>query len=144
MSKSANNIKHRLGGRGFPGLWLGSLGVLLVGCGQPAASPEPATPAPPAVSVAEVVVREVMQWDEFTGHIEAVETVEIRPRVAGYIERFNFKEGQEVKKGEVLFVIDQRPFRAELMRAEAELERAPARNSPVRKRRAPRSSLRSA
>ena len=129
MSKRANTIKHRLrhGGGGFQGFCLASLGVLLVGCGQPAASPEPATPPPPAVSVAEVVVKEVTQWDEFSGHIEAVETVEIRPRVAGYIERFNFKEGQEVKKGEVLFVIDQRPFEAELMRAEAELARMRAR-----------------
>jgi multidrug efflux system membrane fusion protein len=82
--------------------------------------------------VAEVVVKEVTQWDEFTGHIEAVETVEIRPRVAGYIERFNFKEGQEVKKGEVLFVIDQRSFKAELMRAEAELARVRARSQLAR------------
>ncbi|MDQ3582513.1 MAG: biotin/lipoyl-binding protein, partial [Pseudomonadota bacterium] len=59
-----------------------------------------------------VVVKEVTQWDEFTGHIEAVDTVEIRPRVAGYIERLGFKEGKEVQKGAVLFVIDQRSFQA--------------------------------
>jgi multidrug efflux system membrane fusion protein len=110
----------------------GLLGLALAGCSQPAASPEPATPPPPDVSVAEVVVKEVAQWDEFTGHIEAVETVEIRPRVAGYIERFNFKEGKEVKKGEVLFVIDQRSFKAELMRAEAELARVRARSQLAR------------
>ncbi|MGH8593347.1 MAG: efflux RND transporter periplasmic adaptor subunit [Gammaproteobacteria bacterium] len=75
-------------------------------------------------------MKEVTQWDEFSGHIEAVETVEIRPRVAGYIERLSFKHGKEVKKGEVLFVMDQRPFQAELMRAEAELARVRARSVP--------------
>ncbi|MGH7260703.1 MAG: efflux RND transporter periplasmic adaptor subunit [Nitrospiraceae bacterium] len=103
------------------------LSLVLAGCGQPAANPEPVTPPPPAVSVADVVVKEVTQWDKFSGHIEAVETVEIRPRVAGYLERLSFKDGNEVKEGEVLFVIDQRPFKAELMRAEAELARVRAR-----------------
>jgi multidrug efflux system membrane fusion protein len=74
--------------------------------------------------VAEVVVKAVNQWDEFTGHIEAMETVEIQPQVAGYIEQFNFQEGQEVKKGEVLFVIDQRlaaesQAKADILAAEA-------------------------
>ena len=114
------------------GFALGLMSVMVAGCSEPAASPETAAPPPPSVSVAEVVVKEVAQWDEFTGHIKAVETVEIRPRVAGYVERFNFQEGQEVKKGEVLFVIDQRPFKAELMRAEAELARARARSELAR------------
>ncbi|MFN2526611.1 MAG: efflux RND transporter periplasmic adaptor subunit, partial [Actinomycetota bacterium] len=82
--------------------------------------------------MAEVVAKEVAQWDEFTGHIEAVDTVEIRPRVAGYIERLGFKEGKEVKKGAVLFVIDQRSFQAELLRAEADLARAQARSQLAR------------
>ncbi|MEX2123600.1 MAG: efflux RND transporter periplasmic adaptor subunit [Woeseia sp.] len=81
-------------------------------------------PPPPEVSVATVLVKEVRPWDEFTGHIEAVETVELRPRVSGYIERVNYEEGGEVAKGDVLFVIDQRTYRAELARAEAELARA--------------------
>lgn len=81
-------------------------------------------PPPPDVSVATVVVRDVRPWDEFTGHIEAVETVELRPRVSGYIDRVNYEEGGEVQKGDVLFVIDQRTYRAELERAEAELARA--------------------
>jgi multidrug efflux system membrane fusion protein len=88
------------------------------------ATPVPSAPAALAVSVAEVVARDVTQWDEFTGRIEAVESVEVRPRVSGYIERVNFAEGKEVRKGDVLFVIDQRPWRAELARAEAELVRA--------------------
>ena len=110
----------------------GLLAALVAGCNQPAGNPEPAAPPPPVVSVAEVVVKEVAQWDEFTGHIEAVDTVEIRPRVAGYIERLGFKEGKEVKKGEVLFVIDQRSFQAELLRAEADLARAHARSQLTR------------
>lgn len=114
------------------GLALGLMSVIVAGCGEPAASPEIAAPPPPSVSVAEVVVKEVAQWDEFTGHIEALETVEIRPRVAGYVERFYFQEGEEVKKGQVLFVIDQRPFKAELMRAEAELARSHARSALAR------------
>jgi len=81
-------------------------------------------PPPPDVSVATVVVKEVRPWDEFTGHIEAVETVELRPRVSGYIDRVNYVEGGEVNKGDVLFIIDQRTYRAELARAEAELARA--------------------
>lgn len=81
-------------------------------------------PPPPEVSVATVLVKEVRPWDEFTGHVEATETVELRPRVSGYIERVNYVEGGEVQKGDVLFVIDQRTYRAELERAEAELARA--------------------
>ncbi|MGH6634695.1 MAG: efflux RND transporter periplasmic adaptor subunit, partial [Gammaproteobacteria bacterium] len=111
---------------------LGVLAALVAGCIQPAADQSSAKAPPPAVSVAEVLVKEVTEWDEFTGHIEAVETVEIRPRVAGYIERIEFKEGKQVNKGEVLFVIDQRPFQAEFLRAEAELARANARSGLAR------------
>jgi len=62
--------------------------------------------------------------DEFTGRLEAVDAVEIRPRVSGYITRVAFTEGTEVRRGEVLFEIDPRPYAAHLARAEAELERA--------------------
>ena len=87
-----------------------------------------AAPAPqaPQVSVAEAVQREVSDWDEFTGRIEAIESVEIRPRVSGYIERVAFLEGGTIRKGDLLFVIDPRPYRAELDKAEAELVRARA------------------
>jgi multidrug efflux system membrane fusion protein len=100
--------------------------LVLSSCNRGDATPAQ-QPPPPSVSVAEVVTKDVTQWDEFMGHVEAVETVEIRPRVAGYIEKVMFKEGKEVKKGDVLFVIDQRPFKAELARAQAELARAQAR-----------------
>ncbi len=96
--------------------------VLASGC-APQAAP---VPPEPQVSVAEVIERDVSDWDEFTGRIEAIESVEIRPRVSGYIERVAFVEGSIVKKGDLLFVIDPRPYRAELDKAEAELVRARA------------------
>ncbi|MHB0775626.1 efflux RND transporter periplasmic adaptor subunit [Halomonas sp. WWR20] len=99
--------------------------ALLAGCDSQAESTQQAPP-PPEVSVAEVLVQDVRYWDEFTGHVEAVETVELRPRVSGYIERINYTEGQLVDAGDVLFVIDQRPYQAELSRAEADLKRAEA------------------
>lgn len=96
--------------------------VALAGCSSQAAT-EGGMPAP-AVSVAPVLVKEVRQWDEFTGRIEAKESVELRPRVSGYIDKVNYVEGQEVNKGAVLFTIDPRPYRAALARADAELARA--------------------
>ena len=94
--------------------------VFALGCSSPAPSPPP----PPAVTVAEVPEREITDWDEFTGRLEAVDAVQIRPRVSGYIQRVAFDEGNGVKKGQVLFEIDPRPYQAELARAVAELERA--------------------
>jgi RND family efflux transporter MFP subunit len=84
----------------------------------------PAPPPPPSVTAAPVLQRDIAEWDEFSGRLEAVDQVEIRPRVSGYIKRVTFTEGREVRKGEVLFEIDPRPYQAELARAEAELERA--------------------
>jgi multidrug efflux system membrane fusion protein len=98
--------------------------LVLSACNDSQASNAAAAPPAPEVSVAEVVARDVTQWDEFTGRVEAVESVDIRPRVTGYIAQVNFAEGKEVRKGDVLFVIDQRPYRAEFERVEAELARA--------------------
>jgi RND family efflux transporter MFP subunit len=86
-----------------------------------------AAPAPPEVSVARVLVKEIVEYDEFTGRLAAPDSVQIRPRVSGYIDKVQFKEGAEVRKGDVLFVIDQRPYQAELDRAKAELTRAQTR-----------------
>src|ERR1700723_758069 len=80
-------------------------------------------PPPPQVSVATVLEKKVKDWDEFTGRFQAVETVEIRPRVSGYIDRGAFKEGSGVKAGDLLFVIDPRPYQAEYDRAAADLKR---------------------
>jgi RND family efflux transporter MFP subunit len=96
------------------------LGVLTLG----GTSKPPASPPLQAVTVAPVPERVITEWDEFTGRLEAVDQVEIRPRVSGYIRRVAFAEGREVKKGEVLFEIDPRPYQAELARVEAELESA--------------------
>ena len=78
------------------------------------------------VSVAAVIEREVREWDEFSGRLESPQTVEVRPRVSGYIESVHFTAGADVRKGELLFVIDPRPFQAELARADADLARVVA------------------
>lgn len=94
--------------------------LLLAACSPPA----PQAPPPPAVTAAPAIGRTVNEWDEFTGRIEAVGYVEVRPRVSGFIEKVTFTEGKEVKQGDVLFVIDQREYRDALDRAEADLTRA--------------------
>jgi multidrug efflux system membrane fusion protein len=104
-------------------LLIGALSIAgLAGC-RGEAVPEPAPPKP-EVSAAPVVVKDVRRWDEFTGRVEAIESVQLSPRVGGYIESVNFVEGSEVNKGDVLFVIDQRPYRAAAEQARAELARA--------------------
>jgi len=97
--------------------------VALAGCSSEAASVD-AMPPPPEVSVATVLSKPVRHWDEFTGHVTAAESVEARPRVSGYVQRVAYEEGQEVRKGDLLFVIDPRPYRAALARAEARLAQA--------------------
>lgn len=91
-----------------------------------AAKPENAVPAATSVTVAPVVSRSIVEWDEFSGRVEAIEYVDIRPRVAGTIVGVHFKEGQLVKAGDLLFSIDPRPYQAELARAEAEKAQAAA------------------
>ena len=86
----------------------------------------PQMPAP-QVTVAPAVEKVVADWDEFTGHFEAVNSVEVRPRVGGFIERVAFTEGATVHQGDVLFVIDPRPYQAEVARAEAGLAQAKTR-----------------
>jgi len=101
------------------------LTLAIAGCSSEAAAPAGAPP-PPQVSVATVLTKDVAQWDEFTGRVAAVETVELRPRVSGYVERVAYREGQDVRKGDLLFVVDPRPYRAALDQALANLERAKA------------------
>ena len=98
--------------------------TLLVSCGRQAAPPQP--PAP-TVTVAPVEQREIVEWDEFTGRTVPVETVEVRPRVSGYVQEVRFRSGQFVRKGDTLFVIDPRWHKAEFDRANAERERAQVR-----------------
>jgi membrane fusion protein, multidrug efflux system len=102
-----------------------AIGVALAASGCSSHASENAGGPPPAqVSVASVLVQTVRQWDEYTGRVAAVDSVELRPRVSGYVERVAFREGQEVAKGELLFVIDRRPYEAQLAQAQAQLERA--------------------
>ena len=82
----------------------------------------------PQVTVAPAIERVVADWDEFTGHFEAVNAVEVRPRVGGFLQRVGFTEGALVHQGDVLFVIDSRPYAAEVARAEAVLAQARTRN----------------
>jgi RND family efflux transporter MFP subunit len=98
--------------------------VGLAGCARNEAATVAAAPPAPQVSVAEVVKRPVTEFDEFTGRFVAVERVEVRPRVSGYISSLSFTPGREVKKGELLFTIDPRPYEAALKGAKAELARA--------------------
>src|SRR5216683_2097576 len=90
-------------------------------------SAPPAARPPPAVTVNQPVQREVVEWDEFPGWLQATDMVEVRARVSGYLESVHFKDGADVKKGDLLFVIDPRPYQAELDRAQAELKQAETR-----------------
>ncbi|WIM55922.1 efflux RND transporter periplasmic adaptor subunit [Pantoea anthophila] len=103
---------------------------LLSGCDKGVAQNAP--PPPPEVSAAPVLIKPVSQWDNFNGRVEAVQSVQLRPRVSGYIESVNYREGDEVKKGQVLFTIDDRSYRAALEQARAELARARSQASLAR------------
>jgi RND family efflux transporter MFP subunit len=83
-------------------------------------------PPPPPVTVARPLQKTITEWDEYTGRFVAVEQVEIRARVSGFIDTVNFKEGQLVKQGDPLFVIDPRPYKFAVEQAQADLERAKA------------------
>jgi RND family efflux transporter MFP subunit len=93
------------------------------GCGR-ATAQSPASPPPPAVTVAPVEQKEIVEWSEFTGRTEPVESVEIRPRTSGYIQEVRFQSGQLVKKGDVLFVIDPRWNQATFDERQAQFEQA--------------------
>jgi membrane fusion protein, multidrug efflux system len=99
---------------------------MLIACdGKPTAG---SSPPPPAVTVARPLQKTVAEWDEYTGRFTAVETVEVRARVSGFIDSVHFKEGQLVKQRDLLFVIDPRPYRIALEQAKADVERAKARH----------------
>src|SRR5437016_637881 len=105
-------------------LALGMTLVLFAGCSRPNAQQ---SPPPPTVTVAPPERRDVIEWEEFTGRTEAVESVEVRPRVSGYIREVRFQSGQSVRKGDVLFVIDPRWHQAEFDRRQAEFDQAKVR-----------------
>jgi len=113
-----------------PGLMLAiglaALAVLDAGCSS---SAQPKAPAPAEVSVAEVICKQIGDSDEFTGRLEAVSAVEVRPRVSGYLQSVHFKEGAIIRRGELLFQIDPRPFQAEVDRLKGDLSQAKAQRS---------------
>lgn len=121
----SRNAPPRTAALALLGLAAASHLFLLSACdSQSAQAADAQVATAPEVSVAEVLARDITNFQEFTGRIEAVERVELRPRVSGYIESVAFREGAEVKKGDVLFAIDPRPYEAALKRAEADLARA--------------------
>jgi membrane fusion protein, multidrug efflux system len=119
-------------------LALGAAGVavLIAGCsdatGKADAQAQAQAQAGPPVSAAAVLEKPITETQEFSGRLEAIEHVDIRPRVSGFITAVNFKPGAEVKKGDVLFVIDPRPYQAEADRAEAAAKAARAKSDLAR------------
>lgn len=99
--------------------------ILVLLCAACAKAPPPAQ-ALPAVLVAHPAGRHVADWDDYAGRFEAIQAVDLKPRVAGAIESVHFKDGEQVQKGQLLFVIDPRPYAAQLARAKADVERARA------------------
>lgn len=104
-----------------PCLWLASL--WLAACGQDSQQQFP----PPDVSVATVVQRSVTEWDDYSGHVEAIEAAEIRPRVTGHLNKVHYREGGLVEKGQLLFTIDAREYGAAAEAARADVASAEAR-----------------
>jgi RND family efflux transporter MFP subunit len=107
-----------------PGAAAAALGLLAAACRPAGPAVPPGTPPPPAVTVRPPAQREVTDWDEYPGRMEAAEMVDVQARVSGYLQSILFKDGAEVRKGDLLFVIDPRPYQAELDRAAADLQQA--------------------
>jgi len=128
MSESSEPSRER----GSAGLRAGGIGlaavllaVSLAGCGQSPPASQAATPPPP-VTTAQPVKRTVTDWDEFTGRFDAVQEVQVRPRVGGYVTSVEFKDGDIVRAGDLLYVIDSRPFEAVAEQANGQLSDARA------------------
>src|SRR5262245_19379045 len=108
------------------GLLLPAILAVVAGCSTGEAGQAPPAPPAPQVTTAVVATRELNDWADFTGRLEAVENVAVRPRVGGYVESVQFAEGARVAQGDLLFQIDPRPFKAEVERLSAERDRATA------------------
>ncbi|HTJ79851.1 MAG TPA: efflux RND transporter periplasmic adaptor subunit [Rariglobus sp.] len=131
-SSTSSTVQHRISPVSRHRFTLALLALVLAGMGGAslfvheanAADPKAVAPAGPTVTVASVEERNVTDQRELLGHVDAIESVELRPRVSGHIDEVRFQSGQLVKKGDVLFVIDPRPYRAEFDLATAQVERA--------------------
>jgi len=118
------DVVSRIHCRRCIGSWIILLAIALAGCGQK--QPQAASAPPPPVTVAQPVKRTVTDWDEFTGRFDAVEEVQVRARVGGYVTSVEFKDGDIVHAGDLLYVIDSRPFEAVAEQAEGQLSDARA------------------
>ena len=101
--------------------------VLLAACGKSETPNSTVAPPKPAIVASQPIEKEIFEWDEYTGRFQAMESVDIRARVAGYLQEISFKDGSKVKKGDLLFVVDPRPYMAQLQQSKAELDRAKSR-----------------
>jgi RND family efflux transporter MFP subunit len=101
--------------------------LVLASCGEKQQAQAPSGPLPPSVSVANPVEKKVVEWDEYTGRFDALDTVEVRARISGVLTEVKFTDGAVVKKGDLLFVIDPRPFQRVLDRGRAALQGAKVR-----------------
>jgi membrane fusion protein, multidrug efflux system len=120
-----NRIFHKSSFPVFLGLAAIAVFALYSTAGHSRAKPQAAAQPPlPQVQVAEVIHRPLREWQEFSGRLQAPNTVEVRPRVSGYVDRVAFTDGARVKKGQLLFQIDPRPFQAEVERLVAERTRS--------------------
>src|SRR6266699_4113897 len=98
----------------------------LAACGQSQSQPQAATPPPPQVTIAKPISKMIADHDEYVGRFVAVESVEVRARVPGYLESIHLQDGQMLKAGDLLFTIDRRPFQIALAQAQASLAQAKA------------------
>lgn len=129
QTKTTNAARTWRGSASTLALFIATAGLAACDVGiakQAAEAPVAAAPAPVEVDARRPTVRTVQEWDEYTGRFAAVEHVEIRARVSGYLDAIHFKDGEIVEKGDRLFTIDPRPFEAELKAAEAEIANARA------------------
>lgn len=103
-----------------------SWALLLGGCSRGAVASQETAPPAPAVSVANPIVRQLVDWDDFTGRFEAPQNVDVRARVGGYVQAVHFRDGQMVRKGQLLFTLDPRPAQAQYEFAQAQAALAKA------------------
>jgi RND family efflux transporter MFP subunit len=125
------NLPFHLSPRALRRTFAPALALLATAIVLPAPASAQSAMPPPPVEISAPLKKMITEWDEYTGRFEAVQTVEVRPRVAGFIDRIHFRDGQTVKQGDLLFTIDPRPYqlsvdaaRAEIARTQAQLELA--------------------
>ena len=109
------------------------IALALAACGQGQSQTKSAAPPPPQVTVAKPVTRQIADQDEYVGRFVAVDSIEVRARVSGYLDAIHFQDGQIVRKGDLLFTIDRRPFETALACRRRPASTRPRPISPSRK-----------